>query len=106
MTRILGVDIPGEKRIEASLPYLYGIGPSLAKKIIATCGVDPNKRTKNLTEEDVNKLQKELEKYKIEGDKITREKNCPRCGPGIFLSKSGNRLYCGRCHYVEMKAKK
>ncbi|OGE10677.1 30S ribosomal protein S13 [Candidatus Curtissbacteria bacterium RIFCSPLOWO2_01_FULL_42_26] len=68
MTRILGVDIPGEKRIEASLPYLYGIGPSLAKKIIATCGVDPNKRTKNLTEEDVNKLQKELEKYKIEGD--------------------------------------
>src|SRR3989344_5226151 len=68
MTRILGVDIPGEKRIEAPLPYLYGIGPSLAKKIIATCGVDPNKRTKNLTEEDVNKLQKELEKYKIEGD--------------------------------------
>ena len=39
--------------------------------------------------------------YKIEGDKITREKNCPRCGPGIFLSKSGNRLYCGRCHYTE-----
>src|SRR3989344_4976393 len=68
MTRILGVDIPGEKRIEASLPYLYGIGPSLAKKIITTCGLDPDKRTKNLTEEEVNKLQKELEKYKIEGD--------------------------------------
>lgn len=68
MTRILGVDIPSEKRIEASLPYLYGIGPSLSKKIIVTCGLDPNKRTKSLTEEEVNKLQKELEKYKIEGD--------------------------------------
>src|SRR3989344_3465634 len=56
MTRILGVDIPSEKRIEASLPYLYGIGPALAKKIIASCGVE------------TNKLQKELEKYKIEGD--------------------------------------
>ena len=43
--------------------------------------------------------------YKIEGDKITREKNCPRCGPGIFLSKSGNRLYCGRCHYTEFASK-
>lgn len=68
MTRILGVDIPSEKRIEASLPYLYGIGLSLSKKIIATCGLDPNKRTKSLTEAEVNKLQKELEKYKIEGD--------------------------------------
>src|SRR3989344_6828051 len=68
MTRILGVDIPSEKRIEASLPYLYGIGPSLANKIITTCGLDPGKRTKTLTEDEVNKLQKELEKYKIEGD--------------------------------------
>jgi len=68
MTRILGVDIPSEKRIEASLPYLYGIGPALAKKIIASCGVDPNKRAKSLTEDETNKLQKELEKYKIEGD--------------------------------------
>lgn len=39
--------------------------------------------------------------YKADGDKITREKNCPRCGPAVFLAKSGNRLYCGRCHYTE-----
>ena len=68
MTRISGVDIPSEKKLEAALPYLYGIGPVLAKKIIAKCSLDPNKRTKNLTEDEVNKLQKEIEKYKIEGD--------------------------------------
>jgi ubiquitin-small subunit ribosomal protein S27Ae len=39
--------------------------------------------------------------YKIEGDKIIRERSCPRCGPGIFLAKSKNRMYCGKCHYTE-----
>ena len=39
--------------------------------------------------------------YKIEGDKIIREKSCPRCGPGVFLMKASNRLYCGKCHYTE-----
>lgn len=68
MARIAGIDLPNEKRLEAALPYIFGIGPSLAKKIIAICNLDPNKRTKNLTEEDVNKLQKEIEKYKVEGD--------------------------------------
>ncbi len=68
MTRISGIEIPSEKRLEAALPYIYGIGPTLAKKIINDCKLDPDKRTKNLTEEEVNILQKELEKYKIEGD--------------------------------------
>ena len=68
MARIAGIDLPNEKRLEAALPYIFGIGPTLAKKIIADCSLDPNKRTKNLTEEDVNKLQKEIEKYKVEGD--------------------------------------
>jgi small subunit ribosomal protein S27Ae len=44
---------------------------------------------------------KKYTKYKIDGDKITREKYCPRCGPGIFLMKAQNRNYCGRCHYTE-----
>jgi ubiquitin-small subunit ribosomal protein S27Ae len=39
--------------------------------------------------------------YKIVGDKITREKSCPRCGLGIFLMKAKDRVYCGRCHYTE-----
>lgn len=68
MARITGVDLPNEKRLEAALPYIFGIGFSLAKKIIANCNLDPNKRIKNLTEEEVNKLQKEIEKYRVEGD--------------------------------------
>jgi len=44
--------------------------------------------------------------YKIEGDKITRERHCPRCGPGVFLMKADNRLYCGKCHYTEFFGKK
>ncbi len=43
--------------------------------------------------------------YKIEGDKIIRERSCPRCGPGIFLSKSKGRLYCGKCHLTEFETK-
>jgi len=43
---------------------------------------------------------KKWEKYKIEGDKIIRSRSCPRCGPGIFLAVSSNRLYCGKCHYT------
>jgi len=44
-------------------------------------------------------------KYIIEGDKIKKEKFCPRCGPGVFLMKGKNRLYCGRCHYTEFLSK-
>lgn len=44
---------------------------------------------------------KKYSKYKIEGDKVIREKVCPRCGPGTFLAQGNNRLYCGKCHYTE-----
>ena len=49
---------------------------------------------------------KKYTKYKIEGDKVTRAKFCPRCGPGIFLLDSQGRLYCGKCHYTEFQGKK
>jgi len=49
---------------------------------------------------------KKYTKYKIEGDKVTRAKCCPRCGPGIFLLDSNGRLYCGKCHYAEFQGKK
>lgn len=68
MARIAGIDLPNEKRIEAALPYIYGIGPTLTKIILTKCQIDPNVRTKNLTEEQVNKLQKAMEEYKVEGD--------------------------------------
>ena len=45
-------------------------------------------------------------KYKVEGDKVTKAKTCPKCGPGIFLGEHKDRYYCGKCGYVEMKAKK
>tara|TARA_Y100000310_G_scaffold344950_1_gene460721 strand:+ start:5008 stop:5226 length:219 start_codon:yes stop_codon:yes gene_type:complete len=47
---------------------------------------------------------KKYTKYKIEGDKIIRERSCPRCGPGVFLSKGQGRFYCGKCHFTEFKA--
>jgi small subunit ribosomal protein S27Ae len=49
---------------------------------------------------------KKYEKYTISGDKIERKATCPRCGPGIFLADHKDRTYCGKCHYVEIKAKK
>ena len=48
---------------------------------------------------------KKYKMYKIEGDKVIREKSCPRCGLGVFLMKASNRLYCGRCHLTEFFSK-
>jgi small subunit ribosomal protein S27Ae len=39
--------------------------------------------------------------YTVEGDKVTKKKNCPRCGPGVFLAEHKDRFYCGKCHYAE-----
>jgi len=48
---------------------------------------------------------KKYTKYKIVGDKITREMFCPRCGAGVFLMQAKDRAYCGKCHYSEFKSK-
>jgi small subunit ribosomal protein S13 len=68
MARIAGINLPNEKRIEAALPYIYGVGLPLSKKILAATKVDPNKRTKDLSEEELNKVREFIEKsYKVEG---------------------------------------
>lgn len=68
MARIAGVDLPREKRVEAALPYIYGIGQALSKKILSETGVDPDRRVKDLTEEDVTKIRHVIEsQYKVEG---------------------------------------
>jgi small subunit ribosomal protein S13 len=68
MARIAGINIPNEKRIEAALPYIYGVGLTLSKKILAETKVDPNKRTKDLTEVEMNRLREYVEKnFKVEG---------------------------------------
>lgn len=67
--RIAGANIPKEKKIEFSLPYIYGIGPNLARKILKAAGIDGNIRTKNLTNEQEDKLRAIVEKnYRTEGD--------------------------------------
>lgn len=70
MPRILGIDLPKEKRIEISLTYLYGIGRFLSNAILKELGIDPNKRAKDLTEEEISQITNILQKksYKVEGD--------------------------------------
>lgn len=69
MPRIAGVALPENKRIEVSLTYIYGVGLSLSKKILKESGIDPNKRAKALTTEEVNNLRQIVEKnHKVEGE--------------------------------------
>ncbi len=67
--RLVGINIPDNKRIEIALTYIYGIGRSLADQILKSAKIDLNKRAKNLTSEEVNRLKEIIEKsYKIEGE--------------------------------------
>lgn len=69
MARISGVDLPREKRIEIALTYIFGIGVPSAKKILALTGVNPDVRVKDLSEDDAQKLRREIEEhYVVEGD--------------------------------------
>ncbi len=67
MARIAGVDIPRDKPIWIALSYIYGIGPSLAMRILAKTGVDYRKRTRELTDEEIQRLRQEVDNYKVEG---------------------------------------
>lgn len=67
----------------------------MAKKIIKK-GKKPHKN---------KPTSKKYTKYKIEGDKVTRARTCPRCGLGVFLNISQGRAYCGTCHYSEFESK-
>ncbi len=69
MPRIVGVDIPPQKRVEIALTYIYGVGRVLSNKILSEAGVDPNTRAKDLTPEDVSKISTVIQSgYKVEGD--------------------------------------
>ena len=69
MARIAGVDLPRDKRVEVGLTYIFGIGLTSAKKILATTGVNPDTRVKELSDSDVASLRAEVEKnYQVEGD--------------------------------------
>ena len=69
MPRIAGVTIPDNKRIDVAITYIYGIGNALSKKVIAQAQIDPAKKAKDLTAQEINQLREIIEKiYKIEGD--------------------------------------
>ena len=68
MARIAGIDLPREKRVEIGLTYVYGIGLSTSQKILKEAGINPDTRVKDLTDDDVNKIRKAMDGYKVEGD--------------------------------------
>ncbi|MBI5804885.1 30S ribosomal protein S13 [candidate division TA06 bacterium] len=72
MARIAGVDLPREKRVEIGLTYIFGLGRSSAKKILMLAKVDPNKRVKDLSDDEVGRLRSIIEQeFKVEGNKRT-----------------------------------
>jgi small subunit ribosomal protein S13 len=81
VARIAGIDLPREKRIETALTYIYGIGESVAKKIISQTGVSADVRVKNLTEDEVRRLQGVISNLRVEGE-LRRElaQNIKRLG--------------------------
>ena len=83
MPRILGVDIPKEKRIEISLTYLYGIGRALSNKLLKEINIDPSKRAKDLSEEEVSRITNTLQKS---FRRIGQERQFKKT---IFIKKEG-----------------
>lgn len=68
MLRLVGIDLPENKRIEIALRYIYGIGPKIAAEILSSAKIDVNTRAKDLTAQEVARIQKLLESFKVEGD--------------------------------------
>jgi len=74
LARIAGVNLPNQKRLEIGLTYIYGIGPSTSREILAALGLSPDEKIKDLTDEEVTKLQRYIdENYQVEGD-LRRER--------------------------------
>ena len=73
MARIAGVDLPRQKRVEIGLTYIYGIGPSISKRILNQLNIDPSTKTDDLSESDINRIRKVIDsKYKVEGELRTQ----------------------------------
>lgn len=69
MARIAGIDLPSEKRVDIALTYLYGVGRSNVAPLLKEANIDPSRRVKELSDEEINRIAKVIEKkYKIEGD--------------------------------------
>lgn len=68
MPRILGVDLPGKKRVEFALRYIHGIGPTRARQLVEQLGIDPLKKADELTDEETARITQALGAYRLEGD--------------------------------------
>ena len=68
MARIAGIDLPREKRVEIGLTYIFGIGLATSQKILATTGINPDTRVKDLTEDEVNEIRTYIKNLNVEGD--------------------------------------
>jgi small subunit ribosomal protein S13 len=68
MIRISGIDLPEQKKIIIAMQYIYGVGPKVASDIIREANIDPDKRTRELTTDEVNRIQRSLERFATEGD--------------------------------------
>lgn len=75
MARIAGVDLPRDKRVEIAITYIYGIGRTTSNQILATTGINPDTRVRDLTEEEITKLREVIDRdFKVEGD-LRREES-------------------------------
>ncbi|MGX9339627.1 30S ribosomal protein S13 [Mycoplasma sp. 332] len=74
MARVLNIEIPNNKKVRISLTYIFGIGPTIAKQILAAANVDGEKRVKELSEEELTRIRDEAKQYTTEGD-LKREIN-------------------------------
>ena len=68
MPRIVGIDIPDHKKVTYALQSIYGVGPKFAQDLVSDAQIDPNKRARDLTADEVNKINRLLERYNVEGD--------------------------------------
>jgi small subunit ribosomal protein S13 len=68
MARLLGVDLPRNKKMAIALRAIYGVGPLIASEVLAKVGIDPNRSSNEITEEEVQQIRSALEAYTVEGD--------------------------------------
>ena len=105
MARIVGIDLPREKRVVIGLTYIYGIGKATAEKIVAEAGINPDTRVRDLTEEEVQKLREIVGKLKVEGDLrgVRHRRGLPVRGQ---RTKTNARTRKGKVRAVGAKRKK
>ncbi len=74
MARIAGVNLPREKRLEVGLTYIFGVGPSTARKVCAELGLSPDEKVRDLTDQEITKLRAYIDSLQVEGD-LRRERS-------------------------------